>query len=90
VQTEQRRAYEIGRLVRVKYIDHAIFLNASLRDVGPTVRESVGWLVEEGAEHLVILSDRRLDPPARANERERYSGVVLLKKLILKLEEVGP
>lgn len=90
MQTEKRRAYEHGRLVRVKYLDHAIFLNARLKSVGPTVREAIGWLVEEGPKHLVILSDRRLVPPAEVSARDRCSGVVLLKKLILNLEEVAP
>jgi len=79
-----------GRLIKVQYLDNALFRNVPLKNVKPTVRESVGWLVEEGPEHLVIVSDRRLDPPTKANERERSSGTVLFKTLILKLEEVSP
>lgn len=41
---EGHRVYEHGRLIRVRYLDHAIFLNARLKGVGSAVRESLGHL----------------------------------------------
>jgi len=86
--SEGHRAYENGRLVRVKYIDHAIFLNVPSRGVEPTVRESVGWLVEDGECYLKIVWDRRSSSKPISKAKERDSGIVLMKSLVLKVEEV--
>lgn len=88
MQAEQRRAYEHGRLVRVKYLDHAIFLNASPKGLKPTVRETVGWLVEEGEEYLKIVWDRGARQKIFSATKDRDAGIVLVRQLVLEVGEV--
>jgi hypothetical protein len=74
------------KMVRVRYVDNALFVNVSWQNVQPTVREIMGWLVYEDQFYVKIVSDRRFQ--SRGGERERDSGIVLMKNLVLDLKEV--
>jgi hypothetical protein len=55
-------ADRIGKIVRVTYYDHAIFLNCiSLEDIELAKRQCVGILVEEDDEKMKLVFDYPLN-----------------------------
>jgi hypothetical protein len=89
VQAELGRKEVTGRLVHVRYLDHAIFLNQPSKKIEPTVRETVGWLVEESEEYLKIVWDRGTKQRPFSTTKDRDAGIVLVRQLVLNVKEVG-
>jgi len=52
------------------------------------VRETIGWLVEEGDDYLKIVWDRGTKPRLSSTTKKRDNGIVLVKQLVLEVGEV--
>jgi len=89
MQAEQGRKEAIGKLVHVRYLDHAIFLNQPSKKIKPTVRETVGWLVEESEKCLKIVWDRGTKSRLSSTSKERDNGITLVRQLVLEVREVS-
>lgn len=52
------------------------------------MRENVGWLVEEGKAYLKLVWDRRSPSKTTSEAKERDAGIVLVKHLVLEVQEI--
>lgn len=77
-------------LVLVRYRDHLLFRNLNTRDVKPVVRETVGWLVRETPEALLILWDRSVSPLPQGRMEPKASGLVLLRGDVISIRRLEP
>ena len=73
---------EKDNLVRVEYIDHVLYKNTDHEKVRPIVRETVGWLVDQTDDYIVVLNDRTICP-IRSESIQSESIFLLFKPLIL-------
>ena len=76
-------------LVFVRYRDHVLFSRVSVLTVAPQLRETVGWLVYECNEYVIITWDRDANPPTLKGGDPKASGLVLLKSDILELKKLA-
>ncbi len=75
-----------GRLVRVRYKDHVIFDDMSVRETPFDRRETVDWYLDKDDKSIIIVHDRsRIVRDIR--DEEHASGLVLLRS---DLERVTP
>jgi two-component sensor histidine kinase len=58
------------------------------KGIKPTVRETIGWFVEEGYDFIKIVWDRGTRPRLSSTTKERNNGIVLVKQLVLEVGEV--
>ena len=77
-------------LVLVRYRDHLLFRNLNTRDAEPVVRETVGWLIEETPEALLILWDRSVSPLPQGRMESKASGLVLLRSDVVSIRRLEP
>jgi hypothetical protein len=52
--------------------------------MAPQVRETVGWLVYEGEDYVIVSWDRDTEPPRLKGGDPKATGLVILKKIILE------
>ncbi|MGQ9469119.1 MAG: hypothetical protein ACUVTD_04750 [Nitrososphaerales archaeon] len=78
-----------AELVYVRYKDHVLFRNTDPKALEPDVRETVGWLLKEDDDSILILWDRSVKklPHERACLKE--SGLVILKADIMELKRIA-
>ncbi len=76
------------RLIFVRYRDHVLYSRSSPEAMAPQVRESVGWLVYECEQYVIIAWDRDAEPPTLKGGDAKASGAVVLKTDILELEHI--
>jgi len=81
--------FELGPLVYVRYLDHVLFHQADPLPLKPQLREAVGWLVHQTQDYVIITWDRKADPPALKNGDPKASGLVLMRRDILRLLKVS-
>jgi hypothetical protein len=75
-----------NRLVYVRYKDHILFRNSDPRLYEkPSVRETLGWLIRETDEALILIHDRSVQP--FLNE-VCETGLIILKSDILEIREI--
>ncbi|MCL2477816.1 hypothetical protein [Candidatus Bathycorpusculum sp.] len=79
---------EFTGLVYVQYVDHVVFHRAVAEDMGPQIRETVGWLISETEVCVTICYDRDTAPPTLRGGDAKASGLVLLKSAILVLKKL--
>ena len=78
-----------GKCVHITYYDHLLFKNVKEeRDLAPIIRETVGWLVEDGDGYIKLLWDRSVKKLPHERSQDRISGMIILKPLILEIREV--
>ena len=77
-------------LVLVRYRDHLLFRNLNTRYVEPVVRETVGWLIRETPEALLILWDRSVSPLPQGRMEPKASGLVLLRGDVISIRRIEP
>jgi hypothetical protein len=76
------------RLVFVRYLDHVLYNRSIPAAMEPQVRESIGWLVYECDQYVILAWDRDAEPPTLKGGDPKASGVVVLKTDILELRRL--
>jgi len=74
-----------GSIVYVCYRDHVLYHRGDPALMKPQVRETVGWLVYDCADYIILTWDRDAGPPTLKGGDPKASGLVLLKSGILEL-----
>ncbi|RLG48347.1 MAG: hypothetical protein DRN90_03650 [Thermoproteota archaeon] len=78
-----------GKLCYIQYYDHLLFKNVKEdRVLAPVIRETVGWLVEDGDGYIKLLWDRSIEKLPQERSQDKISGMIILKPLILEIKEV--
>jgi hypothetical protein len=76
-------------LVYVKYLDHVLYRNMTPSvEPKPVVRETVGWLMRENEEVVLIVWDRAA-APSKLEKLDPTSSLVILKKCIVEMRRLG-
>ncbi len=76
-------------LTYVRYRDHVLYHRSNPQNFSPQTRETVGWLVLECADYIVLCWDRDAEPPTLKGGDPKASGLVLLRSDILELKNLG-
>jgi hypothetical protein len=71
-------------LVYVRYRDHVLYHRSDPALMKPQVRETVGWLVHEASDYIIVAWDRDADSPTLKGGDPKASGLVLLRSDILE------
>jgi len=71
------------------YRDHVFFSRANPLLMKPELRETVGWLLHECNDYVIISWDREAGPPTLKGGDAKASGLVLLRSDILELRTLG-
>ena len=79
----------MGDVVLVRYQDHLFYHRSDPLAHAPASRETVGWLVYECAEYIILCWDRDAEPPTLKGGDPKASGLVLLRSDILELKRLG-
>ena len=74
-----------GRLVYVRYKDHVFFKNVLAPESLPFIRETVGWLVRQDAELILLEYDRAVKVKAESREVGPVNGLLLLRSCVLEV-----
>lgn len=72
----------------MRYRDHVLYHRIDPLTLKPQVRETVGWLVYEAPEYVVISWDRDAGPPALKGGDPKASGLIVLRNDILELRRL--
>lgn len=75
-------------LVYVCYRDHVLYHRGDPQAMKPHVRETVGWLVYDCEEYIIVCWDRDAEPPTLNGGDLKASGLVILKSDILEYKKV--
>jgi hypothetical protein len=75
-------------LVYVRYCDHVLFHRSDPLTMAPQVRETIGWLVHEAGDYVIISWDRDAGPPTLRGGDPKASGLVILRSDILELRRL--
>jgi hypothetical protein len=78
-----------GAVVYMRYRDHVLYHRSDPTIMKPQVRETVGWLVYDCADYIIIAWDRDAGPPTLKNGDPKASGLVILRGDILELRDLG-
>jgi hypothetical protein len=81
------RAKERG-LVYVRYRDHVLYHRSNPENFSPQTRETVGWLVYESLDYIIVCWDRSAEPPTLKGGDPKASGLVVLKSDVLELKRL--
>src|SRR2546428_11754933 len=74
--------------VYVKYWDHVLYHRTVPGAVAPQVRETIGWLVYECPDYIVLSHDRDAGPPTLKGGDPKASGLCLLRNCVLELRRL--
>jgi hypothetical protein len=75
-------------LTYIKYLDHVLFRNVNPDAYGPFVRETVGWVVQEGKDYIKLIWERSTDRLGKES-RQAATGLVILKSAIIELKRLS-
>jgi hypothetical protein len=81
-----RRFGEEGTPLYVKYTDLVLFKNCNPDEMNLGIRETMGWLIGENSEAVLICFDRPVE--LLANEQIGSAGLVIPKDCILEKHKV--
>lgn len=76
-------------LVRIRYRDHVFYHRSDPVAISPQTRETIGWLVYEGPDYVIISWDRDAGPPTLKGGDPKATGLVILRSNILERREIG-
>jgi hypothetical protein len=79
------RVPELGSIVRIRYKDHVLFKDIDPALYRPWIREAVGWLDYEDAEHIRLVWERFAMPDPPNESKPRATGLIILKKAIVEM-----
>jgi len=75
--------------VLVRYLDHLLFRD--IREIPQaSVRETVGWVVNNTPDHIEVLWDRSVEKLPHERIQDRISGMTILKSAVLGIEPLSP
>src|SRR5438309_10738842 len=78
-------------LVLVRYRDHVLFRKSDPASVVAALRETVGWIASQDDTTITLVHDRNAAREiAGLKDRTSSCGLVLLRAVVEKIEEVGP
>jgi hypothetical protein len=87
------KTYEslVGKVVRVVYLDHALFLNSSPSNVVPVVKEAIGLLANVSEQYVIIVFNKSFGKSSTFSSisHERCDGIAILRNCILNIREVA-
>jgi len=74
--------------VYVRYVDHVLYHRATAPEaLRPEIRETVGWLVSDSADFVIVSWDRSIEQPTlKGNGDPKASGLVIMKNAILEMK----
>lgn len=75
-------------LVRVRYLDHLLFRNLDPEGLRPVLRETVGWLVRDDPEAILIIWDRATEKAPQWRLEDPASGLVILRGDVVEMERI--
>jgi len=75
-------------LVLVRYHDHVLFRNVNPDGLKPALRETVGWLVKEDPDAVLILWDRSVERLPHERSEAVTSGLVILRADIVEMRRL--
>ncbi len=75
-------------LVSVRYLDHVLYHRTQALAMRPQERETVGWLIYECDQYVIIAWDQDSEPPTLRGGDPKASGLVILKTDITKLKRL--
>ncbi len=76
----------VGCKVYVRYRDHVMFARTSPDIMSPQTRERIGWLVYDGSDYVIVVSDRDSGPATLKGGDSKADGLVILRSCILELK----
>lgn len=79
---------EKNGLVFIRYRDHVLYHRADPTAMKPETRETVGWLVYESLDYIIVCWDRSAEPPTLKGGDPKASGLVVLKSDVLELKRL--
>jgi hypothetical protein len=83
-----RLSHSFKGIIFVRYLDHVQFNRASALAMAPQIRETIGWIVYECQEYIIVSWDRDSGPKTLQGGDPKASGLVLLKSDIIELERL--
>jgi hypothetical protein len=75
-------------LVLVRYLDHVLFRDVNPDGLRPALRETVGWLVHEDPEAVLILWERGVTPLPHERDEAASSGLVILRGDVVEIRRL--
>jgi hypothetical protein len=75
-------------LVYVRYRDHILYYRGDPLAMAPQTRETIGWLVHEAGDYVIISWDRDAWSPTLKGGDPKASGLVILRSDILEMRRV--
>jgi len=80
---------KVGELVYVRYQDHVLFRDMDPSKASAFTRECIGWLDYQDEECIRIIWERFAMPAPPNEAKQRATGLVILKKVILEMRRIG-
>lgn len=78
-----------GSLVFVRYRDHVLYHRGDPTAMKPETRETIGWLVYDCADYIIVTWDRGAGSPTLKGGDPKASGMVLLRSDILEMKRIA-
>jgi hypothetical protein len=75
-------------VIYVRYLDHVQYSRAHALEMSPQTRETIGWVVYDCEQYIILSSDRDAGPPTLKSGDLKASGLLLLKAAILEMEKL--
>jgi hypothetical protein len=77
------------KIVHVRYLDHVLYHRSDPAVMKPETRETIGWLVYESLDYIIVCWDRSAEPPTLKGGDPKASGLVILRSDILEVRKFG-
>lgn len=82
-------AVKLGDVVIVRYYDALLFRDLlESSNVAPVVRETIGWLDFEDAEHIRVVWERHAEAIIGEESKTRITGLAIRKCDIIEMKRV--
>jgi hypothetical protein len=80
------QAFSLGSAVYIRYKDHVLFRNIEHPIEEAIERETMGWLLKESEEILLVEHDRTM--PNLQVASGKCNGLIILKSCILEIQPI--
>jgi len=82
------RSLKPGPIVYVRYRDHVLYHRSDPLSLAPAFRETMGWLVYDCADYIIVCWDRDAGPPTLRGGDPKASGLVILRTDIQEMKRL--